>query len=229
MSCCFVMPGTNIEDIKNGIFDYITSDVDSAIANMDDHLYVIAHSAWVPYPYDEIEAARLRDLSRVIAHAKAISSKIEFQNLHGRCDAETILPLPLSFYFKGNDDARDLPLNLFSSVSQNRSTNSIVVDLTGRGRQILWGPHLSLYPGYWGIKLKLEIKNYSSERYIDFAWGDMSTFSIDSLRFESSGIYEVMLHHDWCRTDLCELRIVLPVAAFQGQMTLKGATLIVPS
>lgn len=100
------------------------------------------------------------------------------------------------------------------------------IDLTGRGRVVVYGPRFALPPGRWQITAGFTVETESSDVFLKFQWGVGEDLQELQVALQQSGPYEVTLDHAWNAVGSAELRIWAANAHFVGQMEFHGARVV---
>jgi hypothetical protein len=124
-----------------------------------------------------------------------------------RIGARTVLPMEV-FVFKPSSS----PLN-----------DPPKIDLTGRGRVVVFGPRHDLPAGRWRVTAKFSITTEDSDIYLKLQWGVGEDLQTVALMLQESGVYEVVLEHAWAEPGSADLRIWAANAHFLGLMEFIGA------
>lgn len=90
------------------------------------------------------------------------------------------------------------------------------IDLTGRGRIIYHGPYVELPSGEWSVRVRFRYEGSGKSSPLRFEWGIGNDVECVDLVVRMSGDYSIDLTHRWNSIDLCQLRIWLYHAVFQG-------------
>jgi hypothetical protein len=96
------------------------------------------------------------------------------------------------------------------------------VDLTGRGRVVVYGPRYALPSGRWRITARFAVDTEDSDLYLKFEWGVGEDLETLEVMLQKSGGYEVVLDHAWAFPGQAELRVWASNAHFVGRMEFHG-------
>lgn len=96
------------------------------------------------------------------------------------------------------------------------------IDLTGRGRVVVFGPRFDLPAGRWRATAAFNVDTEGSDLYLRFQWGIGEDLEELEVMLQHSGTYQVALDHTWSRVGPAELRIWASNAHFVGQMEFFG-------
>jgi hypothetical protein len=101
-----------------------------------------------------------------------------------------------------------------------------VIDITGRGRILAFGPFLALPPGRWRASLRLSLNDEASGRLyvVDFGAGDAAV-ARDEVWPVAGGRYDLSVEGVWTTVTLAQVRLWLMAPAFDGEMRLEGASI----
>ena len=100
-----------------------------------------------------------------------------------------------------------------------------VLDLTGLGRILVYGPFLTIPPGRWTATIRLEVCEDAARRpfRIDFATG--ASVSQASFRPSGAGPLSASVDHQVTAASLAELRLWVLKPTFHGELRFLGATM----
>jgi hypothetical protein len=100
-----------------------------------------------------------------------------------------------------------------------------VLDITGRGRILAFGPFLALPPGRWRAALRLSLNGEAAARayVVDFGAGDASV-ARNEVWPAGGGRYELPVEGAWATVTLAQVRLWLMTPAFDGEMRIEGAS-----
>lgn len=117
-----------------------------------------------------------------------------------------------------------LPLEVFVFKPSSSPLNAPPkIDLTGRGRVVVFGPRHDLPAGRWRVTCRFSIETEGSDIYLKFQWGVGEDLVTVDAMLQHSGTYEVALEHGWVLPDTAELRVWASNAHFLGLMEFLGA------
>jgi hypothetical protein len=100
------------------------------------------------------------------------------------------------------------------------------IDLTGRGRVLVYGPRFALPPGRWQATANFTVDTEGSDLFLKFQWGVGEDFHEMQVTLQNSGAYEVTLDHAWNFVGSAELRVWAANAHFLGRMEFHGAKVV---
>lgn len=126
----------------------------------------------------------------------------------------------------------DWPIEMFIfEDAEKRGTQPPSIDLTGRGRVVVFGPRFDLPAGHWRITGRFSLDVEDSDVYLKFQWGVGEDLESLEIMLQRSGDYEVSLEKSWHIPGPAELRIWASNAHFLGRMEFHGAavTLVGPA
>lgn len=98
------------------------------------------------------------------------------------------------------------------------------MDLTGRGRILVYGPFQELEPGKWRIEVEFDLDPEGGEIFLRFEWGGGLAFETFRTRCSRAGRYRVAVSNAWSDARAVELRIWVDRATLFGSMEMLGAT-----
>lgn len=111
---------------------------------------------------------------------------------------------------------------------RHTSTSGVVqgvperLDITGRGRILVFGPYVSLPPGDWRIRLRFWMDASAAKAAWRLEWGDQARFATHTFRPGRAGRFEVEISHRWEAAAPSELRLALDVPAVDGVLGFEG-------
>ncbi len=111
---------------------------------------------------------------------------------------------------------------------RHTSTSGVVqgvperLDITGRGRIVVFGPYVSLPPGDWRIRLRFWMDAPAARASWRLEWGDQARFATHAFRPGRAGRFEVEISHRWEAAAPSELRLALDVPAIDGVLGFEG-------
>lgn len=109
--------------------------------------------------------------------------------------------------------------------AETRATIS-EMDATGRARNLVYGPYISLPPGLWRATLGFSCDQSASRHMLRFEWGTPENFQGFYVTPKRSGRYEVVLEHRWTKAEPAELRMILTESSLGGQIGFDGVKLL---
>jgi hypothetical protein len=98
------------------------------------------------------------------------------------------------------------------------------IDLTGRGRILVYGPFQMLPVGRWRIEVEFDLDPEGGELFLRFEWGGALEFETLRVKCSRSGRYRVVLHKTWTAEAPAELRVWVDRATLFGSLQMLGAT-----
>mgnify|MGYP003577017500 CR=1 FL=1 len=245
--CVFVLPGVQSlpwealpENSDSELL--ITRSVADALAFRADRWALVMPHRWEPLTDPILETARVRDLARVLAVAadssaspvitsgNAIMPEADLNSVFEPGSSRRVqacaLPSALAPYLSGRPAKGDVCQLNFNYFNFGKgivafSGGTVRMDLTGRSRPLVWGPHVSLPSGIWKLRVTFSLLNFPSRASLRFEWGHMSLFEAHDLTFDKPGRYELELTAQWDQPDLSEMRVLLPGGAFSGEIILE--------
>jgi hypothetical protein len=111
----------------------------------------------------------------------------------------------------------------FSYTSSGTSGGGTsLIDMTGRGRIVLFGPHFTLSPGQWEVEIKFSIDPEGREAHLRFEWGVGNDVAFSYARIKQAGLYSVNLERVWTVPGSAEVRIWVYQPMFSGTMEFLG-------
>lgn len=117
------------------------------------------------------------------------------------------------------------PASIFSyTLGLNPVGGGPLIDLTGRGRILSYGPFETLPAGHWRIEAEFELDTEGGEIFLRFEWGGALKFETLRARCSRSGRYRVALQNSWNEPLPVELRIWVDRATLFGSLELLNAT-----
>lgn len=100
-----------------------------------------------------------------------------------------------------------------------------VIDVTGRARFLVFGPHIQLAQGLWRAKVSFEICEEAARRNFAVQLGTLTdSFTTIDVPPGVPGRHDIEVTHPMKDDDRAEIRIWLKAAAFHGELRFLGAT-----
>lgn len=100
------------------------------------------------------------------------------------------------------------------------------VDVTGRPRVLVHGPHISLPPGLWEATCRFSIDQEACTRQFRLDWGTQTECKSHTFVAGSPGVYEIALAFEWMAVAPSEVRVIVMEGAFAGALRFLGATIV---
>lgn len=114
-------------------------------------------------------------------------------------------------------------INLFSyPVGKGFDGGSAEMDLTGRARILVHGPHLELPPGVWEARVRFEVDPINAPLRFRFDWGQGDDVMVAAPVIGRSGEYVLTLVRRWTEPGPSQVRVWMMQGAFQGHFAFKG-------
>ncbi len=98
-----------------------------------------------------------------------------------------------------------------------------VIDITGRRRNLFFGPGIALGPGHWRVTAHLELCDEAARTRFRFQFGPVADMAEEYVTPAGPGRYEIALEHSWTLPSAVEMRLFLNRPAFHGEVWLAGA------
>ncbi len=114
---------------------------------------------------------------------------------------------------------------LFCDGSDGTRPCPETIDVTGRGRNLFFGPGIALGPGHWRITAHLDLCEEAARCQFRFDFGQLANMAPEYVFPKGPGRYDVSIENTWTRANAVELRLWLHRAAFHGEIRLLGATI----
>ncbi|WP_299175239.1 hypothetical protein [uncultured Brevundimonas sp.] len=99
------------------------------------------------------------------------------------------------------------------------------LDVTGRPRFLMSGPHMSLPAGVWQAKVSLAFDHEVSNRRFRIDWGGMEAFTTWEFSPGRSGVFDITLTFSWDEPGPAELRLLVLEGVFHGSVVFGGAVI----
>ena len=93
------------------------------------------------------------------------------------------------------------------------------VDITGRARILVSGPHFALPTGRWRAVVRFDIDPAAASLGFRLEWGDDVGFAHHRFTPGRAGRFELELSHDWAAAAPAEIRLILETATIDGLVT----------
>ncbi len=97
------------------------------------------------------------------------------------------------------------------------------IDLTGRARIVVHGPHQPLKAGEWRIAARFSVDTEGHPIVLRFEWGGAHDVTGSTVTIATSGLYEMNLDYDWPAGGPAALRVWVAQPTFAGRLTFLGA------
>lgn len=98
------------------------------------------------------------------------------------------------------------------------------MDLTGRARIIVHGPHLELPPGVWRAEVRFAIDPRGAPIRFRFDWGVGDDMVVSNPLIRNPGLYRLSLTRRWLEPGAAQVRIWLMQGVFDGRFEFQGCT-----
>lgn len=194
---------------------------------------------------------RTRDVSRALAmaaDAPGVVTIVDEALLSGAAPVELIpgtrfavsergaserplagVPDALAFYRTGRPvpgATAEWPLDLLhtAETSVRGFSSDLSFDMTGRGRILAWGPHITLSRGLWQMDLEFEVDKRGAKTILGIDWGSLSSHTRLEARAPAPGVHKATLQQSWSQAEIAELRVGLAHGAFSGHLRLRSLT-----
>jgi capsular polysaccharide transport system ATP-binding protein len=99
-----------------------------------------------------------------------------------------------------------------------------VIAVTGRPRDLIFGPYISLAPGVWRATVFLEVCANASRCRLDLEFGVFPNYSKNPVTFLGPGHHKLEIEYTVAEAGDAEVRIVLIRPGFQGELRFAGVT-----
>jgi hypothetical protein len=99
-----------------------------------------------------------------------------------------------------------------------------VVDVTGPERALVFGPYFSLEPGLWRARATFELCPEAARRQLAVDFGAMPSFRVKEAPHQP-GRHVIELEYEVQPDDLVEVRLLMRMAGFHGEVRFLGAVL----
>ena len=110
--------------------------------------------------------------------------------------------------------------DLFTYPAGRMAAAPLQVDLTGRPRILVYGPHIDLPPGNWRATVRLDVDPEGGQLRLRLEWGQGTRMATASVTIKEPGRYAIRLNQDWLDPGAAEMRLWLDEASFGGRLTL---------
>lgn len=97
------------------------------------------------------------------------------------------------------------------------------IDLTGRGRILVYGPNVTLTPGVWKIEAEFDLDVEGDPVGLRFDWGHGEDCTTSRFKPKSTGRYRIELTRTWLENQTAEFRIWVEHGMLHGQLNFSGA------
>lgn len=110
--------------------------------------------------------------------------------------------------------------DLFTFSGDCPTGELLPVDLTGRPRVLVYGPHVDLPAGNWRATVRIGVDPEGRRVRLRLEWGPTANMKAASITIRESGHYAIALEQDWPGQAAAEVRIWLEEASFGGRLDL---------
>lgn len=110
--------------------------------------------------------------------------------------------------------------DLFTYPAGRAEDGPLQIDLTGRPRVLVYGPHIDLPAGNWRATARIGADPEGGRVTLRLEWGSGAAMTTTSVRIEAPGHYAIHLEQSWLGQGPAEIRIWLEEASFGGRLTL---------
>lgn len=114
------------------------------------------------------------------------------------------------------------PTAMFTCPAGRPTAGPHQIDLTGRARVLVFGPHIDLPAGDWRATVRIGADPEGGRIRLRLEWGQGAGITAASVTIRDPGYYAIQLEQQWPGQGPAEMRIWLEEAAFGGQLTLLG-------
>lgn len=100
-----------------------------------------------------------------------------------------------------------------------------VIDVTGKPRCLVYGPHLILEPGLWRATAIFELCPDAARRRLVVQFGPYPDYATEEVPMGRSGTHKIDLDYEFQTSRHAEVRMFLMRAGFHGELRFSGAVL----
>ena len=112
------------------------------------------------------------------------------------------------------------PADLFTYPAGRVTAAPLQVDLTGRPRALVYGPHIVLPAGDWRATVRIGADPEGGHIRLRLEWGPAADMTTASVTIGEPGHYAIALEQRWRAQGAAEVRLWLEQAAFGGRLGL---------
>tara|TARA_R110002167_G_scaffold9750_2_gene45128 strand:+ start:421 stop:1290 length:870 start_codon:yes stop_codon:yes gene_type:complete len=112
------------------------------------------------------------------------------------------------------------PPELFTYPSGQSDDGPVQIDLTGRPRVLVYGPHIELPAGLWRATLQFVADPEGGHLKLRAEWGSGATITSARMTIGEAGRYAIRLDQNWLNQGPAEIRLWLDQASFAGRLSL---------
>lgn len=221
----------------------------AAVGGLDPHQWIIVHTRSFE---DSVEAMMAAASSlRPKEAVSTLSTWLAFANylaLHGAApvdDLSTVVDAVMGAepaVSHAHDDKGTHPLSLYASLpvapnatatwtpdlfsytlGQEREGGSPEIDLTGRGRILVYGPNITLTSGTWKIEAEFDFLVFNDAVDLRFDWGHAEDTTTEFYKIEKAGRYKIEITRSWLTNQTAELRLWVQHGMLHGHIHFLGA------
>ena len=99
-----------------------------------------------------------------------------------------------------------------------------IIDVTGRARDLVFGPYRLLSAGVWRARVAVTVCPDAARRQLEVEFGVYPDFTRVSLPYATPGRHEIELIHTFAADGHAEVRVILARAAFHGELAFDDVT-----
>ena len=112
------------------------------------------------------------------------------------------------------------PSDLFTCPAADMTDGPFQIDLTGRPRVLVYGPHIDLPAGDWCATVRIGVDPEGGHIRLRLEWGQGTGMTTANVTIRDPGHYAVRLTQNWPGQGPAEMRLWLGEASFGGRLTL---------
>ncbi len=96
------------------------------------------------------------------------------------------------------------------------------VDVTGRARRLVLGPHICLPPGLWQAEVRFGVDEDAARHHFRMEWGDMMSYTVTPFAPHGPGRYSLSVTYDWRYPTFSELQVAISESSLGGDFFFEG-------
>lgn len=112
----------------------------------------------------------------------------------------------------------------YDKSAQVEGASPGLLDIAGRARRLVSGPHLALPTGSWRAVATFSVDEMACFRRYRMEWGSASGFTHVDFSPGRPGIFSLEIHHEWRKPEPAELHLEMLESALVGRVEFLGAT-----
>lgn len=116
------------------------------------------------------------------------------------------------------------PAHFTYPIGDQPDGGSPILDMTGRIRPVVFGPHIDLPPGTWQVDARIAVDPEGGRAHVRFEWGALASYVVAITPIDEPGEYSLSMVRAWSDPEPAQMRLWIPQPLFQGRMEFLGCT-----